>query len=440
MVSMQNKLNLKVGDRVKLSQNLSAETLKVLSDWGYMTTDRIATISNINLFNKQIQVFTRSMWDSAWVNLTDIECVLDQHLLTLDKVFKFNTQSKKFEFDLNKYKLTSRQMYIVSSLLKDCDLNAAITYINTTLGKRSRVSLYDMSFKARGTDLLAERPDGWFYKKLNEAYDMKSALFKRPGAEKGEYIGIEIECLIPLHVSMDDIQKQLFEQKIKGVNNVGDASIKDDNGDDLDDDNEDAEYYGREFRILTKVNDLSNLEAFLKILNKKGAYVNKSCGLHVHLDCRDVSNAAAQTRADRLVKALPILTAMVPSSRRDNHFCQWGKSVERDRYYMVNTTSFRKHGTIEVRLHSATTDFVKISNWIKILYQVTRKQVRGEFANLNTFAKKLDLSPELKEYMSNRIKLFNTPEKTKELLGEHPMVMSPEATPLFSELSEQVAA
>jgi hypothetical protein len=40
---------------------------------------------------------------------------------------------------------------------------------------------------------------------------------------------------------------------------------------------------------------------------------------------------------------------------------------------MINDKdAFRKYKTIEVRLHSSTIDFVKISNWAKILYAISR--------------------------------------------------------------------
>lgn len=37
------------------------------------------------------------------------------------------------------------------------------------------------------------------------------------------------------------------------------------------------------------------------------------------------------------------------------------------RYHKVNLSSFWRHHTVEFRHHSGTTDFAKISNWVRLL-------------------------------------------------------------------------
>lgn len=93
--------------------------------------------------------------------------------------------------------------------------------------------------------------------------------------------------------------------------------------------------------------------------------VNKSCGLHIHLDQRGETTASAKKRATIMDRWLCALQELVPMSRRTNDYCKFGIS-ERDRYHAVNFVAFQKYKTIEVRLHSGTIDYTKILAWIRL--------------------------------------------------------------------------
>ena len=45
-----------------------------------------------------------------------------------------------------------------------------------------------------------------------------------------------------------------------------------------------------------------------------------------------------------------------------------------DRYYMINGTALKKYKTIEVRLHSGTTNFNKIKNWVELLKGIVKSE------------------------------------------------------------------
>ena len=47
------------------------------------------------------------------------------------------------------------------------------------------------------------------------------------------------------------------------------------------------------------------------------------------------------------------------------------------RYCKVNLKSFRRHGTIEFRHHSGSTDFEKISNWIILTQAIVERAVNS---------------------------------------------------------------
>jgi hypothetical protein len=98
----------------------------------------------------------------------------------------------------------------------------------------------------------------------------------------------------------------------------------------------------------------------------RGHVVNKSCGMHVHLDCRGKAENEVWALAKKVDAWLYALRELVPESRRDNQYCKFGIS-RTDRYRAVNFMSFREHGTLEVRLHSGTVDYTKIISWIRLL-------------------------------------------------------------------------
>ncbi len=98
-----------------------------------------------------------------------------------------------------------------------------------------------------------------------------------------------------------------------------------------------------------------------------GHKVNKTCGLHVHLDMRGKTFKEVTKIARNYNKWLYALREFVPESRRNNdQYCAWGIST-RNRYHAVNVCSFERHKTLEIRLHSGTTDFTKIISWIRLL-------------------------------------------------------------------------
>ena len=130
---------------------------------------------------------------------------------------------------------------------------------------------------------------------------------------------------------------------------------------------------GVEFRLLLKRSELElRLNKFTNLI--KGTHtVNKTCGLHVHLDCRGRSKDEVLKLAKKLDKWLYALREFVPESRRGlsnngRNFCAFGISPSgHDRYRAVNMRAFYDKKTLEIRLHSGTTDYTKIISWIRLL-------------------------------------------------------------------------
>ena len=131
------------------------------------------------------------------------------------------------------------------------------------------------------------------------------------------------------------------------------------------------------------------LKGLCRGLKENHYEIRKTCGLHIHFDARDLTEADIEKIyyvyhifEDRLME-------MVPESRRNNGYCRrfpdliscgcpnfrksqidmGNSNIQRERYLNVNFTNYYQNKdkkTIEIRVHSGTLDYKKILNWIRI--------------------------------------------------------------------------
>jgi hypothetical protein len=144
--------------------------------------------------------------------------------------------------------------------------------------------------------------------------------------------------------------------------------------------------------ILDGVAGALELEKVINALNTvEGVTVNKSCGLHVHLDCRDMTIDQIKTTYERYSNYEEQIDLCMPRSRRgDPRWCaglaRTKDSVKRaatkegaanvvGRYFKVNLAQIANRGSIEFRQHSGTTEFKKIINWLSFLMQFTKTSI-----------------------------------------------------------------
>lgn len=124
-----------------------------------------------------------------------------------------------------------------------------------------------------------------------------------------------------------------------------------------------------------------SLENCCKTLNEAGAMVNRSTGLHVHIGAKDLTDEQYVSVFVNYKHLERVIDTFMANSRRENN-SQWCATLQdheieccntkRDvclelcsRYHKVNAESYGRHKTIEFRQHQGTTDYEKISHWVR---------------------------------------------------------------------------
>jgi len=132
---------------------------------------------------------------------------------------------------------------------------------------------------------------------------------------------------------------------------------------------------------------IDQVRKVLRLIAAGGATVNRSCGLHVHVDANDLSVSQIHNIVARYSTFQAEINRFMPASRRNS---RWAKpvdsyllsyisnysnrsggerllrsnSVNYDRYYAVNIAAYGRHGTVEFRQHSASVNSGKVARWI----------------------------------------------------------------------------
>ena len=187
--------------------------------------------------------------------------------------------------------------------------------------------------------------------------------------------------------------------------------------------------YGMELvsPILQGDEGVRELELFLNAINTiEGVRVNRSCGLHVHVGVSDWKIKQFRNLYKRYIKFESAIDNVLPNSRRNSNNqycrstsdqfvysdgqlteayknlqrCRTAQQIKRaigGRYTKLNIESFRKHGTVEFRHHSGTTNVGKIMSWLRIALTMTKaadenRSIRVKTGDTKeTYSKKISL-------------------------------------------------
>lgn len=178
---------------------------------------------------------------------------------------------------------------------------------------------------------------------------------------------------------------------------------------------------GHEINVLCKEATYKRtIRKVCRTLREMSAIVNRSCGLHVHLDMRHRNKERVFSN---LVGMQGVLLKMQPESRRRNSYCMpqahrdYAQARRSGSRAAINPFAFERHRTIEIRLHTGTTNYKKITNWIAILLKIAGKRTIVEATDqVPEFARVLRLPRALRTYVDQRVTLFSprSPEETGE--------------------------
>lgn len=264
---------------------------------------------------------------------------------------------------------------------KELGLNGAIDSI------RREIKEYRRSLRRR-RHYTEERQPGYYYDQYIEKYTQLIKEGKKPVSRK-RHIAAEIEFV-------SDVDRNSIALILAKSPHVAYLCIKSDSSIEADDDcshcsngcgcdgsgEEDCmgcecQSFGHELVICAPAElfDAVLKDALQRInASPSNGRVNGSCGLHVHLDSRFHDN---ELMYEALFRNQKLLYSMVPASRKDGRYSKESEydnfkdaRNNTDRYQGINPHSYDKYRTIEVRLHSGTTNFSKISRWVRLLQAI----------------------------------------------------------------------
>jgi hypothetical protein len=153
---------------------------------------------------------------------------------------------------------------------------------------------------------------------------------------------------------------------------------------------------------------LNELQKVCEVLARLGAELNRSTGLHIHLDAEGFDLQTWKNLFWNYAQYEIAIDAFMPRSRRvnNNAYCQSvnngqllakieSKTTIQDlancvgtRYYKINAQAYLRHKSVEFRHHSGTIEFAKIKNWLYFLHHLVRfsQTQRTQNSNLTAMA------------------------------------------------------
>ena len=276
---------------------------------------------------------------------------------TTDKFAIVRQLKNQIRKEIQKQRKEARELTV------DFDGNQIPIVENYTLRSGVVVKRQDMTYLEEGSFLKA------FMKKIRQEMTRSN---KSP-TTNDLYIGIEIE--LAAKENRDQLCDVLFDAglgkyvTVKDDGSIGDSSRQSGVVSKL----RDTHPNPHEICVLVKQSEFEEVMTKLcKALNERlSVAVDKTCGLHVHLDMRtrDVVKSFAN-----LVLSQQFLYGMLPAQRRSSRYSYPVKGHQwRDldsRYHGINQQAYRKYKTLELRMHSGTTNATKIINWTKLLIAI----------------------------------------------------------------------
>lgn len=150
-----------------------------------------------------------------------------------------------------------------------------------------------------------------------------------------------------------------------------------------------------------------DLDRFCKLvdyLKDNGARVTQKCGIHVHVECKDLNAHGIAKVLGYWVKSEPMIISMFPKHRRANRYCsplmndiffelnkvytpkQLINLNSRRKNKSLNVRGYKRRGTLEFRMLEGYLRAIDIENWILFcLYFLRNAQNYSKPKNFDPF-------------------------------------------------------
>jgi len=157
--------------------------------------------------------------------------------------------------------------------------------------------------------------------------------------------------------------------------------------------------------VLTTTEDLRKVG---KALSAAGVRTDKECGLHVHIDARDLTLEQYLNVVRLYAANETLIDTMIAKSRRGSNASYARTNIGQDlsgyahlsdlpgagqsnsRYRKVNITAYSRHQTIEFRQHQGTISGAKIEAWVNFLQGLVAQAIAGNTTAYATRDEMLD--------------------------------------------------
>ena len=220
---------------------------------------------------------------------------------------------------------------------------------------------------------------------MHESFQANTWRDSRKPTTEEDHVGIEIEMLSKL--STTQLGAVATSLGLKPYLSIGqDGSIKLDN----------SSQTAIELRLCIPQSKLELILAKVQVLlSKAQAVVNKSCGLHIHLDMRNHGKRIEEIY-DNLKKGLPLIKKSIDPSRLKSQWCKFTTSPTAQsaiyagtRYRAINMRSLSKYKTIEIRAFQGTVNTDEILQYVMLLNKIvaTKSPYKRATSNMKTLEK-----------------------------------------------------
>ena len=268
----------------------------------------------------------------------------------------------------------------------------------------------------------------WFKEEIakleKEIYDNKVP----PAESIGTWRSIEFELLFNNEKAHNEFVRLVRRNRLsKRVCIKHDGSVK------TADDREAIQ--NKEVVVTYKTGEEKIVRDILSFL-KGRAYVNTTCGTHVHFDFRHLNAKEVEVVGRRLAKCVPAMRMLLPKERRENIYCKQAvNAVENcggheERRAFINLQAYGKYQTLENRGHSGTLVADKILNWIKLNEVIMNSRIRFKNETINTPEELIvsyrldDEDKELASYIRSRAEKFKNSKSISTIVDEGEEVKS----------------